>query len=81
MESLGHGKAYHGVNYFSGYGVVIIRMRMLRVSQEICLVVKEFGETFTSVKLSFLILVKTIEAKRVLLWLILMSNLTDRNDV
>lgn len=51
------------------------------VSQEICLVVKEFEGTFKSVKLGFLILVKTIEAKRVLLWTILMSYLTDRNDV
>lgn len=80
MESLGHRKTYHYVNYFSGYRVIIIRM--LKVSQEICLVVKEFGGTFKSMQLSCLVPVKTIEAKREqLLWMILMSYLTDRNDI
>lgn len=38
VESLGHRKG-HGVNYFSGHEVIIIRM--LRI----CLVIKEFEET------------------------------------
>lgn len=42
VESLGHRKG-HGVNYFSGHEVIIIRM--LRISHEICLVIKEFEET------------------------------------
>lgn len=61
VESLGHRKG-HGVNYFSGRGVIIIRM--LRISHEICLVIKEFEETFKSMKLSLLVPVRTLEAER-----------------
>lgn len=43
MESLSHRKAYRDLNDFGGYGVII--SRMLKVSQELCLVVKECGET------------------------------------
>lgn len=79
MESLGHRKG-HGVNYFSSHGVVIIRM--LRISQEICLVIKEFEETFKSMKLSLLVPVRTLETERTaLLGPILMSCLPDRRGV
>lgn len=62
MEFLGHRKAYRDVSYFSGYGV--IHVRVLGVSPEIRVVVKGFGETFKSMKLSFLVPVKTTEAER-----------------
>lgn len=42
VESLGQRKGLD-VNYFSGHGVIIIGM--LRISHEICLVIKEFEET------------------------------------
>lgn len=61
VESLGHRKG-HGVNYFGGHGVIIIKM--LRISHEICLVCKEFEESFKSMKLSLLVPVRTLEAER-----------------
>lgn len=61
VKSLGHTKG-HGVNYFSGHGVIIIRM--LRISLGICLVIKEFKEIFKSMKLSLLVPVRTLEAER-----------------
>lgn len=61
LESLGHRKG-HGVNYFSGHGVIIIRM--LRISHGIYLVIKEFEEIFKSMKLSLLVPVRILEAER-----------------
>lgn len=50
VEFLGHRKG-HGINYFSGHGVIIIRM--LRISHKLCLIIKEFEETFKSMKASW----------------------------